>query len=219
MSHFHHYVSDPTRTAQRVDVSRLSRVARVAGAGARMPHRPTATLTAEILFGRNIGRRHGVSEAAWSRFLAAEITPRFPHGLTVLDAAGQWRDQRRNTLVRERSKMVLLTLRDAADQGKIDAIVAAYKRRFRPAIGGGSGPPGLYFLLIPQSLGAIKAQKRDLSFIALKRHFRKLLRNIADNNTGSWGNHVVRVTTSFSALFGRGRMRARRKGKRSRWSG
>jgi hypothetical protein len=89
-----------------------------------------ATLTAEILFGRNIGRRQAVSEAAWSRFLAGEITPRFPHGLTVLDAAGQWRDQKRNTLVRERSKMVLLTLREATDQGKIDAIVAAYKRRF-----------------------------------------------------------------------------------------
>jgi Protein of unknown function (DUF3574) len=89
------------------------------------------TLTAELFFGRNIGQRHAVSDAAWSRFLAGEITPRFPAGLTVVDAAGQWRDGRRNALVRERSKLVLLTLRPgAADQAKIDAIVAAYKRRF-----------------------------------------------------------------------------------------
>ena len=90
------------------------------------------TLSAELFFGRNIGQRHAVTEAAWSRFLASEITPRFPAGLTVVDATGQWRDRNRNMLVRERSKLVLLTLRPgAADQAKIDAIVAAYKRRFR----------------------------------------------------------------------------------------
>jgi hypothetical protein len=90
------------------------------------------TLSAELFFGRNIGQRHAVTEAAWSRFLASEITPRFPAGLTVVDATGQWRDSNRNMLVRERSKLVLLTLRPgAADQAKIDAIVAAYKRRFR----------------------------------------------------------------------------------------
>ena len=90
-----------------------------------------AAFTAELLFGRNIKGRHGVTEAAWTRFLANEITPRFPDGLTVMDAAGQWRDHKRHALVRERSKMVLLTLRPGAtDHAKIDAIVAAYKRRF-----------------------------------------------------------------------------------------
>jgi Protein of unknown function (DUF3574) len=89
------------------------------------------TLTAELFFGRNIGQRHAVTEAAWSRFLAAEITPRFPDGLTVVDATGQWRDKKRSMLVRERSKLVLLTLRPGPpDQAKIAAIVAAYKRRF-----------------------------------------------------------------------------------------
>lgn len=91
-----------------------------------------ARVTAELLFGRNVGDRLGVSEADWSRFLAAEVTPRFPDGLTVLDAAGQWRDAARDRVVREPSKVVMLTLTDpAAEQGKIDAIVEAYKRRFR----------------------------------------------------------------------------------------
>jgi hypothetical protein len=89
-------------------------------------------VTAELLFGRNIGERLRVSEADWSRFLAAEVTPRFPDGLTVHDAAGQWHDSARKRIVREPSKVVLLTLKDpAADQVHIDAIVDAYKRRFR----------------------------------------------------------------------------------------
>lgn len=33
-----------------------------------------------------------VSDEDWRAFLAAEVTPRFPDGLTVIDAAGQWRD-------------------------------------------------------------------------------------------------------------------------------
>ena len=47
---------------------------------------------AELMFGRKIGDRIGVSEAQWARFLDREITPRFPDGLTVIDTRGQWRD-------------------------------------------------------------------------------------------------------------------------------
>ena len=68
------------------------------------PTRPM--LRAELYFGRNIGGRLGVSERQWARFLAREITPRFPDGLTVLDARGQWRDPARHVLVREPSKLV-----------------------------------------------------------------------------------------------------------------
>jgi hypothetical protein len=86
----------------------------------------------ELFFGRNIGKRLGVSEAAWSRFLAREITPRFPDGLTVINASGQWRDPVRSTIVHEPTKLVLIILRDAAAaQERVDAVVAAYKARFR----------------------------------------------------------------------------------------
>src|SRR6267154_949032 len=60
----------------------------------------------ELMFGRNIGGRLGVSEIAWSRFLAREVTPRFPDGLSVVDAASQWRDKERGRVVREPSKLV-----------------------------------------------------------------------------------------------------------------
>src|ERR1700681_4526907 len=86
----------------------------------------------ELFFGRNIGKRLGVSEAAWSRFLAREITPRFPDGLTVVDAASQWRDKERGAMVREPSKHVtIVTADDASARDKIAGIVAAYKQQFR----------------------------------------------------------------------------------------
>ena len=86
----------------------------------------------DLLFGRNIGGRLGVSERDWRDFLAREVTPRFPDGLTAVDAAGQWRDTDSGRVVREPSKIVTIMLRDAAGHGeRIDAIVNAYKRRFR----------------------------------------------------------------------------------------
>lgn len=90
-----------------------------------------SAFVADLLFGRNIGGRPGVSEGAWRRFLADQITPRFPDGLTAVDAAGQWRDPVAHALVREPSKVVTLVLRDrASGEARIDAVVAAYKRRF-----------------------------------------------------------------------------------------
>lgn len=86
----------------------------------------------ELMFGRNIGGRLGVTEAAWSRFLAREVTPRFPDGLTVLDAAGQWLDKERGLVVREPSKLVMIvTADDAPARDKIGAIVTAYKAQFQ----------------------------------------------------------------------------------------
>jgi uncharacterized protein DUF3574 len=86
----------------------------------------------ELMFGRNIGGRLGVSETAWSRFLAREVTPRFPDGLSVFDAASQWRDKERGSMVREPGKLVMIvTADDAAARDKIAGIVAAYKLQFR----------------------------------------------------------------------------------------
>jgi hypothetical protein len=91
-----------------------------------------AKMVAELLFGRGIGRRIGVTEAAWTRFVAREMMPRFPDGLTVTDALGQWRDRDRGRIVREPSKRVEIVLPGGADdEAKLDAIVTAYKRQFR----------------------------------------------------------------------------------------
>ena len=59
------------------------------------------------------------------------MTPRFPDGLSVIDAAGQWQDKDRGRVVREPGKLVMIvTADDAAVREKIAAIVAAYKQRF-----------------------------------------------------------------------------------------
>jgi hypothetical protein len=87
---------------------------------------------AELMFGRKIGDRIGVSDSAWARFVDREITPRFPGGLTVIDARGQWRDPDRNRIVREPSKLVQIVLPGKdEDQQHLDEIAAAYKIRFR----------------------------------------------------------------------------------------
>jgi hypothetical protein len=94
------------------------------------PQRPMQQI--ELMFGRNVAGRVRVGEAAWRRFLAREITPRFPDGLTVLAAAGQWRDPGGRGAVREASKMVIIvTADDAAVRERIATIVAAYKQQFR----------------------------------------------------------------------------------------
>ena len=86
---------------------------------------------AELLFGRDVGHHLAVSNSDWMRFVARELTPRFPDGLTVGDVIGQWRDRQRGGIVREPSKRVEIVLPGRADdEAKLDAVVAAYKHAF-----------------------------------------------------------------------------------------
>jgi hypothetical protein len=87
---------------------------------------------AQMYFGRNIGGALGVSEAQWDAFVDAEITPRFPDGLTVADAEGQWRDTETGAIVREPSKQLTLFLSDEAhDRAALDQVAEAYKAQFQ----------------------------------------------------------------------------------------
>ena len=90
------------------------------------------TQVAELMFGRNIGRRIGVSEGDFGRFVDREIMSRFPNGLTVFNAAGQWREQAMDKIVREPSKVVQIVLPGQVDDiARLNEIVEAYKRRFK----------------------------------------------------------------------------------------
>lgn len=90
-----------------------------------------ARTVAHMMFGRNIGDRLGVSEEAWAGFVAREITPRFPEGVSVLDMAGQWRDSDTGAVVREPSKLVVLIVDEAEDDARIGAVADAYKAQFQ----------------------------------------------------------------------------------------
>ena len=86
---------------------------------------------AELFFGGNVGSRVGVSDSEFNRFVAREITSRFPDGFTVLSAHGQWRDPQRMTLAREASKVVVIAFSEgSADDGRLQKIIEAYKDRF-----------------------------------------------------------------------------------------
>jgi hypothetical protein len=111
------------------------------------PAPQTSMLELELMFGRNIGGKPGVSEAQWREFLAREVTPRFPQGLTVFDATGQWRDEKTKHLVRERSKIVRIILpADAQADDKVEVIAAAYIKLFKQdSVGIVRRPACVYF--------------------------------------------------------------------------
>jgi len=69
-----------------------------------------------------------VTEQQWADFVAAEITPHFPQGLTINDAVGQWRDPDKNTIVKN---VTIVVPQNEPVEQKIAAIVAAYKQRFQ----------------------------------------------------------------------------------------
>jgi hypothetical protein len=71
-----------------------------------------------------------ISETQWRIFLRDEVTPRFPDGLTVWEANGQWR-RSDGRIGRERAKVLLLVHEESPDVRKaIASIVARYKQSF-----------------------------------------------------------------------------------------
>ena len=86
----------------------------------------------ELYFGRNIPNGGTVGESDWQKFVDEVVTPRFPDGLTVLDADGQWRGKD-GLIAREESKVIVLLYprKDRkATNAKIEEIRAEYKKRF-----------------------------------------------------------------------------------------
>ena len=86
-----------------------------------------------VYFGLEKGSGETVSEKEWQSFLADTVTPRFPDGLTVLDARGQWFDTDQGRLYQEATKLLnVLVPAEAADTGvnAVRDISDVYKQRF-----------------------------------------------------------------------------------------
>ena len=60
----------------------------------------------QLFMGRSGPDGDNVDDAEWDTFLADAVTPRFPDGLTVLDANGQWRGS--DGMVQKESSKVLI---------------------------------------------------------------------------------------------------------------
>jgi hypothetical protein len=87
--------------------------------------------TAELVFGRvSSDGKAGVSEVEFAKFLDGEVSPRFPQGMTVIDAEGRWTPPA-GSMIRTPAKMVMIILPGNADDAKkLDAVRVAYKTRF-----------------------------------------------------------------------------------------
>src|SRR2546425_12824408 len=71
-----------------------------------------------------------VSELEWQLFLRDEVTARFPEGLTVWQAEGQWR-RPDGVVGHERSKVLLLVHADtAAARASLRAVIERYRKTF-----------------------------------------------------------------------------------------
>ncbi|MDE0132666.1 MAG: DUF3574 domain-containing protein [bacterium] len=94
------------------------------------PEGSEAFVRYELFMGRSGPGGEVVSDQAWDAFLGDTVTPRFPDGLTVLDARGQWRNSE-GEILKERSK-VLVIIAPPGDEprGLIDEVSDEYKRRF-----------------------------------------------------------------------------------------
>ena len=84
----------------------------------------------ELLFGLTLKDGSRIATAEWQSFVDAEVTPRFPEGLTVLRGYGQWRTKN-GVIVRVITHVLVVWYRpDAESDAKIEAIRSAYKAQF-----------------------------------------------------------------------------------------
>jgi hypothetical protein len=95
------------------------------------PATTSGWMRTELYFGLGTaGHADGVTEAAWRAFLDKEVTPRFPSGLTVIDAYGQWQGSKQPEPERLRSKIVVVLYADSpAQREALDAIRTAWKAK------------------------------------------------------------------------------------------
>jgi Protein of unknown function (DUF3574) len=99
-----------------------------APAACTAPLKPAVAI--DLYFGRDKPDGGEVTEAEWGAFVAEVVTSRFPDGLSVFDASGQYREPS-GRVVRERSKRLVVIVFDApAHRARLEQIIDAYKQRF-----------------------------------------------------------------------------------------
>lgn len=90
-------------------------------------------LRTELYFGMNKPDESVVTAEEWNKFLADEVTPKFPDGFTVLEGYGQFRDAG-GKIIRENSRVLVLLYplkNRKSSSRKIELIRRAYKRAFQ----------------------------------------------------------------------------------------
>lgn len=95
-------------------------------------HTPSgqAWVRSEVYFGQTKPSGAHITPTDWQTFLDEVVTPQFPAGLSVFDAAGQWRNHTGH-IDREPSKVLVLVHPPSHEiEKQLDAIRTAYCQRF-----------------------------------------------------------------------------------------
>lgn len=117
-------------------IAALATALLVAACAARQPATPAVPADARVVsdrlfFGRDIPGGGTVSDADWTAFLEEIVTPRFPQGLTVWRADGQWLDEGGRTVQEPVLIVEVLHPPGAEHDRAMTEIAEEYRRRFR----------------------------------------------------------------------------------------
>lgn len=90
----------------------------------------TAAQVRTTLYFGSARPKGSVSELEWQLFLRDEVTSRFPDGLTVWDAEGQWRGAQ-GAVEHERTKVLLIVHPDTPDaRASVQTVIERYRKAF-----------------------------------------------------------------------------------------
>lgn len=84
----------------------------------------------ELYCGRSKPDGGMVSDEEWDKFLADEVTPRFPDGFTILKGTGQYREKSGKIISEPSNVLVFLYTNRKESRLKIEGIRAAYVKQF-----------------------------------------------------------------------------------------
>jgi hypothetical protein len=121
-----------TRTAR--SIAALLAALLLPSCAARQPALEPGTglvVSDRLFFGRDIPGGGTVSDADWAAFVEEIVTPRFPQGLTIWRAEGQWRDDAGRTVQEPVLIVEVLHPPGPAHDRAVAEIAEEYRRRFR----------------------------------------------------------------------------------------
>ena len=99
-------------------------------AGPPCPDNTEQWVKYELFLGRGGPSGEVVDDSSWDAFLSQQVTPRFPAGLTVLDAYGQWRNPEA-VIEKERSKLLTILAPPGNEPMRLmNEVADEYKRLF-----------------------------------------------------------------------------------------
>ena len=94
-------------------------------------------VTAQLFYGRAHKDGSQINAAEWADYLAKDVTPRFPAGLTVIDANGQWQHPKTGRVMREKSTIIeIVTSASPETWARMQELRDIYKKRFHQEVVG-----------------------------------------------------------------------------------